>query len=134
MQTVKVKEVISQKNLDMKEVAQQLFPKNKYPRLALNRVMAGDAVLDADQISKLALMAGVQISDLYTGNWKAKSRKGVHVFTNDEYTAELNTETWITKIFHKDSMIHEAVIHSGTTPLSDYLNELDSIINKYKQS
>jgi len=133
MRTINVKEIIETRGLDTKEVARQLFPKNKYPDLALNRVMKGKNVLDADQISKLALMAGLQISELFSGeNWKASSRKGVHVFTNGEFRAELDSETWITKVFHKDSMFHESIIHSGSTPVSEYLSQLDLIINNFK--
>ena len=133
MRTIKVKEIIETRGLDIKEVARQLFPKNKYPDLALNRVIKGKNVLDADQISKLALMAGLQLSELFLGeNWKATARKGVHVFTNGEFRAELDSETWITKVFHKDSMFHESIIHSGSTPVSEYLSQLDLIINNFK--
>jgi hypothetical protein len=133
MRTINVKEIIKTRGLDIKEVARQLFPKNKYPDLSLNRVMKGKSVLDADQISKLALMAGLQLSELFSGeNWKVSSRKGVHVFTNGEFRAELDSETWITKVFHKGSMFHESIIHSGSTPVSEYLSQLDIIINNYK--
>jgi len=133
MRTIKVKEIIEARGLDIKEVALQLFPKNKYPVLALNRVIKGKHALDADQISKLALMAGLQLPDLFSGeNWKATTHKGVHVFTNGEFRAELDPETWITRIFCKDSMFHESIIHSGSTPVSEYLNQLDIIINNFK--
>lgn len=133
MRTINVKETIKTRGLDIKEVARQLFPKNKYPDLALNRVIKGKNVLDADQISKLALMAGLQLSELFSGeNWKATTSKGVHVFTNGEFRAELDSETWVTKIFHKGSMFHESIIHSGSTPVSEYIRQLDLIINNYK--
>lgn len=133
MRKIKVKEIIEARGLDIKEVARQLFPKNKYPDLALNRVIKGKSVLDADQISKLALMAGLQLSELFSGeNWKATAHKGVHVFTNGEFRAELDSETWITKVFHKDSMFHESIIHSGSTPVDEYLSQLDIIINNFK--
>lgn len=134
MRTIKVKEIIETRGLDIKEVARQLFPKNKYPDLALNRVIKGKNVLDADQISKLALMAGIQLSELFSGEaWKGSSRKGVHIFTNGDFRAELDSESWVTKVFHKDSMFHESIIHSGATPLSEYLNQLDLIINNFKK-
>ena len=133
MRTINVKEIIETRGLDIKEVARQLFPKNKYPNLALGRVIKGKNVLNADQISKLALMAGLDLSDLFSGeNWKATVRKGVHVFTNGEFRAELDPETWITKVFAEDSMFHESIIHSGSTPVSEYLSQLDLIINNYK--
>jgi hypothetical protein len=134
MRTIDVKEIIEKHQLDAKEVAQQLFPGNKYPKLALNRVMAGSAQLDANQMSKLALLIGVQVSDLYSGSeWKATSKKDLISFSSGSYRAELNTKTWITKIFDNDSLFHESVIHAGSTALSEYLNELNLIISKHKK-
>ena len=135
MRAIKLKELVSIQGLDTKELAEQLFPNNKYPRLALNRVLDGKAVLDATQISKLSMLIGISIEKLYSGeDWKAKNMKGIHIFTNGEFRAELNTETWVTKIFHKTSLFHEAVIHSGQTPLSEYLNKLNILINKFKEN
>lgn len=133
MKTIDLNKIIESQELDPKEVAQQLFPGNKYPKLALNRVISGEAVLDANQISKLALMTGLSIDQLYSGNdWKMRSKAGIFYFQNGEYKAELNSETWVTKIFHNDSLFHESVITSGVTPVSEYIDKLNSIINKTK--
>lgn len=135
MKTIDLKEIIEKRKLDAKDVAQQLFPGIKYPKLALNRILAGEAVLDANQISKLALMTGMSMDDLYSGaEWKMKSKSNLITFTNDDFKAELNTETWITKIFHNGSLFHESIIHSGSTPISNYINELNSIINKQQSN
>ena len=55
------------------------------------------------------------------------------IFSSENFRAELNTQTWVTKIFDNDSMFHESIIHSGSTPLSDYLSELNAIIIKYQK-
>lgn len=129
MNTIDVKGIIEAKGLDTQTVAQQLFPTNQYARLALNRVIQGKALLDSTQISKFALLAGMTISELYNnGGWEAKSDAGIHTFTNGEFIAELNTNTWITKIFHNKSMIHESIIHAKDTPLSQYLEALNNVI------
>ena len=133
MRTIDIKKVIDSAGLDFKEVATQLFPKNKYPDLALNRVIKGVNVLDADQISKLALMANVPISGLFSGEeWKAVSKGKIHVFSNGDYKVELDPETWISRIFHNGSLFHESVIHSGSTPLSEYLENIDILINQFQ--
>lgn len=133
MKTIDLKKLIESSDLDSKEVAKQLFPKNKYPDLALNRVMKGLNVLDADQISKLSLLSGVPISELFSGGeWKGSTAQNVHVFTNGEYRAELDPQTWITKVFHKGSLFHDSIIHSGSTPINEYLHELDQIIINFK--
>lgn len=133
MRTIKVKDIIENSGLAIQEVAEQLFPNNKFPRLALNRVMTGESILNSDQVSKLSLLTGIPIEKLYSGNsWEAKYVGHTHVFNTEEFRAELDTQTWVTKIFHKDSLFHESVIHSGSTPLSVYFKELDSIINNFK--
>jgi hypothetical protein len=131
MKTINVKDIIEKANLNKVEVAIQLFPDNKFPALALNRVINEELPLDANQISKLSLLAGIPIADMFSGeNWKASLKGNVHTFTNGEYRAELNTDTWITKLFHNSSRIHEELIHSKAIPLSDYLTKLDLIIKK----
>lgn len=135
MKTIDLQAIIDAKQLDVKEVAQQLFPTNQYPRLALNRVLAGKALLDAAQISKLSLLSGVDIGDLYAdNNWEAESKNGLHTFTNGDWTATLDTTTWLTKIFHKTSMKHESVIHSPNTPLSEYIQALNNVILNINQN
>lgn len=133
MRTINVKEITETRGLDIKEVARQLFPKNKYPDLALNRVMKGKNVLDADQISKLALLSGLTISELFSGDaWKSgPNKENCMTFVNGEYTAELNTTNWTTKVFHNETMFHEEVITPGSLPVSEYLSQLDLIINNY---
>lgn len=118
-------------SLDHNVVSQQLFPNNKHPRLALNRVICGDALLDSDQLSKLAMLAGVDISQVYTGKkWKMTSKDGVFTFLHGNYRAvlHLDKDQGLTQVFHNGSLFHESVLHSGAIALSDYLKELESII------
>jgi len=129
MRTIDVEQVIEKSGLSTKEVAKQLFPGNKYPKLALNRVISGEAFLDSNQISKLATLVGVSVSTLYTSGWKFESKKDLVVFSNESFRAELNTKTWITKIFDNDSLFHESVIHSHTIQLSEYIKKINLIIN-----
>ena len=133
MRKIDLERIITVNELDSLEVATQLFPENKYPQLALNRIKKGEAVLDSDQISKLALMVGVPISALFeSGQWRAKSKGEIHKFTNGKYNAELNASTGVTKLFDKGSLFHESVITSKAIPLSDYLKQLDLIITNYE--
>jgi len=54
MKKIDLKKIIENAGLDIKETAQHLFPNNKYAKLALDRVIKGDAFLDTNQISKLS--------------------------------------------------------------------------------
>ena len=132
MLKIDVKKIIKQRELDVAQVASQLFPNNKYSRLALNRVMQGRALLDSAQISKLALIADLEIGELYGVTWKSKTKGQLMTLTSGDYVAILDTRSWITKILHRNSLFHESIIHNGSTPLSSYLNTLTDIIEKHK--
>ncbi len=129
MATIRLKEIIETSGVERKEIARQLFPKNKFPDVALTRAVKGEGTLDADQISKLSLITGIPISELFSGQkWKTVFKEGIHTFTNGDFKAELDTRTWTTKLFCNGSLFHETVICSGSIPLSEYLSKLDSLI------
>jgi len=56
------------------------------------------------------------------------------VFTSGNFRAELDTNTWVTKVFDNDSLFHESVIHSDSTPLSVYLTQLTKIVGRQIES
>lgn len=134
MRKIDLKGIIDSRGLDAKEIAKQLFPKNKYPDLALNRVLKGINVLDADQISKLALISGLKISELFSGeNWKSGKQKGdILTLSNGEYMVELNIQSWVAKVYHNETMFHEEVLSQKTIPMNDFLAQIDMIINNFK--
>lgn len=135
MNFIDIGKLIKDKNLSKKEIAFQLFPDIKYPRLALNRVIKGEGLLNSDQISKLALLTGISIPDLFSQkDWKTEVNSKVYQFSSGEFIAKLDTETWITKVFHKKSLFHESVIHKKTISISEYIKELNLIITKYKNN
>lgn len=132
MQKIDLKKIIKQRELDVAQVASQLFPNNKYSRLALNRVIQGKALLNSAQISKLALIANLDISELYGIKWKSTTKGSIMTLTTGDYVAILDTRSWITKVLHKNSLFHESIIHNGSTPLSMYLSKISDIIEKHK--
>lgn len=137
MNKINLQKLIEAKGLNKEEVAHQLFPNNKFPILALSRVIKGVNALDTDQVSKLAALAGLTISEIFEyENWTSRSNdgEGIHKFTRGDYRAELNTFTWVTKLFHKESLFHTSVICSGSVSLQDYFTELDKIINNQTKS
>ena len=127
---IKVAAIIEQYGLNKVALASELFPDNKYPSISLTRVINGEAYLSSVQLSYLADKLGVSVDSLYSDKkWQAgSSSAGVLKFENDDYTAELDTTSWMTKIFKKGTLIHESLLHSGALPLSEYLAKLDNII------
>ena len=129
MKTIDVKKVISTAGLDYSEVAAQLYPGSGHPRLALNRVAKGDGQLDAVQISKLALLAGVSISEVFGESpWSGIAQGSKLTLLNGDYKAELDKETWAVKVFDKGSLFHDEVLVKKHIPLSEFIEMLNSLI------
>lgn len=134
MQTINLKQLLDDKGLKYEFVGQKLFPRNRYPYLAIKRVMDGKAVLDADQISLLSQITGVPIGLLFEGgNWRGSQKGDIITFTSDKYTAELDVRNWETRVYENGTLFHEVLIHGGGITLSAYLKHLTNIvINKNK--
>lgn len=133
MQTIKLRELIESKGLKFEYVGKRLFPKARFPYMAIKRVMDGKAVLDANQISLLSQITETPISGLFAGGeWVANMTSETITFTSGEYTAELYPKSWHTKIYKNKDMFHEVILaHAGIT-LSEYLKLINEIIIKSK--
>jgi hypothetical protein len=135
MQKINIASVLADSELSKKEIAAQLFPGNKYPALALNRVASGEALLDADQISKLSLLVGKPIEVLYSGSdWVSEPSKDGLTITNGDFKAVYFARTGATMIFDKGSLYHETIISSPAITLKEYINIINSEILKSKQN
>jgi hypothetical protein len=135
MKKINLKKIMENNDLDVTDLAKQLFPGNKYPKLAINRVLSGAALLDANQISKLALILDVDISKLFDGgNWKMSTKNSCHTFLFKEFKAEFNTKDWTTKIYYNESLFHESILHTHSIVLSEYLAFLDKQVQKFKEN
>lgn len=135
MSNFNISAIIEQYKLEPKSLAAELFPGNAYPMPALKRVIDGEALLNTDQISKLSHLTGIPIEKLFTGEkWKSgKSSENLIILENGEFRAELDRTSWLTRVYHKNSLFHESVITDGNTlPMSEYLTELDNLILNHK--
>ena len=128
--------IMERNDLDRIELGKELFPGTKYPSIAITRIIDKKALLNSEQLAKLAHLLGVTVDDLYSsGGWKNKpSKTGDIIFESGNYRAELDTETWITKVYHKDSLFHESIIHNGHTPINEYLENINNLILNNKSN
>lgn len=131
MSNINVAAIIEQYGLNKVELSAELYPNNKYASMALTRVIKGEAFLDSVQLSVLSSKLGVTVDSLYDDKkWGLKSDKsGTLILESEDYKAELDVKTWITKVFHKNSLAHEVVLHNGTLALSEYISKLNNLIN-----
>lgn len=130
--TINLKELIEQRGLKTQEVAEFLFPGNKFPRVSIQRVFDGKARLNSEQASRLAAWLGVSVDSLYKGGWNSEFKGETCILTNGNYRAELSVETGETKLFHLGSLFHEIVLHDPAIPLSQYIDLLNALIKNHQ--
>ena len=135
MKSINLSKIIEDCKLDEEVLASELFPFHKHPQLALERVKKGKGLLNSEQIAKLSQLSNLPIDALFgVDGWKYVNNKGRYIFTCDTFKAELDTTTWVTKVYDADSLFHEEIIHDGTVALSEYIGKLNIIINKYRSN
>ena len=139
---INIRQLAKDAGIGIEEVSEHLFPTNKFPRLALNRVMQGTSSLNEVQISKFALMVGLEIGDLFTeGFGVVREREHEVVLETPEWKAILMRDVietpegdhfkdFKTRLLHKKSLHHEMVSHTADIPLSEYLELIEKIIYK----
>lgn len=130
--TINLRELIKQRGLKTREVAELLFPRNKFPQVSIQRVLDGKALLNSEQVSRLAAWLGLSVDSLYKGGWTSEFKEGTCILTNGNYRAELSVETGETKLFHFESLFHEIILHDPAIPLSQYIDLLNAIIKNHQ--
>lgn len=130
--TINLRELIKQRGLRTQEVAEFLYPDNKFPRVALQRVLDGKALLNSEQVSRLATWLGISVDSLYKGGWSSEFKGETCILTNGNYRAELSIRTGETKVFHLGALFHEIILHDPAISLSQYVELLNAIIKNHQ--
>lgn len=119
---------------DLDAVAKVLFPHNNFPQAALNRVLKGPTVIDANQIATLAKYLGVLVSDLYNidSNWKGSFKAGYLTFTNGDYKAVVNYKGSFVTIYKNNEIIAQELVATSMSVENfiQYINNLIKANNK----
>ncbi len=133
MKTIDLNLLITDRQLEKKEIAILLFPQNAHPEQALRRVLEGVSLLNSDQISRLSLAAKIPINYLFTGKgWKGTSRGSVHVLSSGRYTAEVDMDMARIVIFDKETLFHSENLISRNIPLSELIEGINNQILRYE--
>lgn len=77
--------IIEESGLRTDFVASRLFPNNRHPYNALNRVLAKGASLDADQVRILATLTGRTADDLLGLSWSGKIESNTLTLSRGDY-------------------------------------------------
>ena len=133
MQTIDLQKIIDAQGLLIKDLGKILFPKTKYPYLAIRRVMMGKAFLSSDQVIKLSEHTGIPVNFLFNyGKWSIKLADNKMLASAGEITAELNTETWETQLFKNAEKHLEPFKFAHGVAISTYLEHVTNLIIKNK--
>jgi hypothetical protein len=136
MSTFNINHIIKQYNLDEDSLSKELFPNNKFPKIALTRITSGVSYLDTSQLDILAKIIDVEPGDLLRSqSWTSTD---INIFDTETITfkknnfrVELSLNTLITKIYSSDKLIaSETLISDKNIKLSEYLELVNrTIIN-----
>jgi hypothetical protein len=131
---INLEQVISQANLDRYEVARQLYPDVLYPMQSMSRVLRGESQLNEEQIFKLAMIVGCEVSDLYNfegWNYTGVDKK-VHMFSkNDGWTATYNSHTNVTRLYCNTSLKATLILSSKAVSVTELYQKLNDTIKQF---
>ncbi len=133
MEKFNLAEVIKRYALDPEKLAGILFPTVKYPRLALSRILKGEAYLDTSQLEALANYLGVFVHDLYIvqKGWQGGSEENSIIFTKGPYKARLNYQGVYLSLYKEDGLIHQELTLTNMS-IPEFFNYIDNLINNYE--
>lgn len=124
---INIKKILEDKGVSKTQIACLVFPDVKFPQRAFSRVLTGKTELTVSQAATIAEFLGVRIEDLYEPDrwlWD-NSKDGKHIFLyGNNFRAEVDTQSWNTRLYYKDELITEEVICDGQTPIGEYFAKL----------
>lgn len=130
MSTFNIKNIITEYNLDEDALAKVMFPKNKFAKVALARIISGVSYLDTWQLDRLTEMLGIGIADLFVDNtWNKKITNNKILFHRNNCRVELDLDTHVSEIFLSDKLVAvETLITDKNIKLSEYLKLVNEVI------
>ena len=132
--TIDVNKIIEHYNLDKDKVAEALFPNNRYKKIALDRILTGKAVIDANQINALSDMIGVLPQELYMiNNWRGEFEDKSIILKQNEYTAKLNHNGAFLSLYKNNDLVYQE-INASNISLNDLIIYLDNLIKKLQNN
>lgn len=127
-----INDIIRDYSLDTDELANVLFSDVKYPKLALNRIIKGEASLSVEQLEKLASHIGVLPSMLFMlDTWKDATENGHLGFKKGVFRIMLNYNNAFLTIYKNDKVVAELVTNVQDMSVGRFTEYLDNLITNY---
>lgn len=130
MSAFNINNLILKYKLDEDTLAKELFPDNKFPKVALARITSGVGFLDTYQLSILAKITNLKISDLFIDEeWVHVIAENKMKFYKNNYRVELDLETLVSDIYYSDKLVAaETLVVDKNIKLSTYLKLVNEVI------
>jgi hypothetical protein len=126
-QEFNITKVIELYRLDVNEVAKALFPTVRYKKLALDRVLRGEATINTEQLRALAELAGVLTSDLFDiDKWKGSMEDGCLTFLKGDYKAKLNYNGAWLSLYKNNELIKQEMFTPNMT-LDEFIQHITEL-------
>lgn len=133
MRTIDLQKIAHAKGILLKDLGKVLFPKTKYPYLAIRRIMRGEAFLSSEQVMRLSEFTQIPVNFLFNfGKWELSLSEKCMKALSGEITAELNTETWETQLFKNGEKHLTPFKFAHGVAISTYLEHVTNLILKNK--
>jgi hypothetical protein len=135
MEKFNLNKIIADYALDIEVIAKELFPNVKYPKLALDRILKGEACLDTDQLQKLAAYLGVLVADLFfIDEWQAKRENNHLMLINSDpkYMARVNFDGSFISIYEDNKKIADCVVNKQVFTFDDFIKYITNYIKNLK--
>ena len=124
-----INNIIRDYNLDVNEIAEVLFAEAKHPKLALNRILKGEAHLSVEQLEKLASFIGVMPSSLFElDSWKDATENGYLGFKKGIFKAKLNYNNTFLTLYKNNEVVSEIVLNTQGMTVAQFIEYLDNLI------
>ena len=121
-----LQDIIKAYDLDKAKCARVLFPENKQPDRALERVLSMESPLDTDQLYRLAKWLRVPVSLLF-GSWRATRKEGRIVFQMGEYTAFY--DEGVVTITKAGEIFDSLILSEKSISLDSFINIINNKVN-----
>ena len=125
--------IIEESGLRIDYVAARLFPGNKHPYNALNRVLAKGASLNAEQVKILATLVGRTSDDLLGLSWSGKIESNTLTLSRGNYRVIYTPGAGLWSLLKSTPLGFEQlgdylISETGTT-VREFVNIVDETIN-----
>lgn len=133
MNKFNINKVIEAYNLDLESTAKVLFPRVKYPKAALDRILKGEASLDVEQLEALAAYIGVVVTDLFgLESWKGVSENGKLVLLKGPYKVVFNYEETLINVFKNTELVFTFIAPVKLMTVNQFITELDNQLKQFE--